>query len=187
MLPQKNNVSKHIIQTDEDVFKELFRRFFPKLYLFSYDFVKDRDIAREITHDSFLKYWENRNNLKPDSNAEAYLTTVCRNKCLNYLKHEKVILKFKEVILEEQIEKGMFSKILTDYSFESVDFEKLLVTIKHSIQNLPDQCRTVFELSRFKKKKYSDIASLLNISPKTVEAHISLALKRLRQDLKDFL
>jgi RNA polymerase sigma-70 factor (ECF subfamily) len=87
----------------------------------------------------------------------------------------------------DQSEQDILTKTLVDYNFETIDFEFLFEKINAAIKNLPEQCRIVFEQSRFKRKTYGEIATGLNISTKTVEAHISLALKKLREEIKEFL
>lgn len=187
MLLQKTKLVEGIIQGDKKSFETLFIDLFPRLYHFSFDFVKDKEIAKDIVHESFIRLWESKAGLKPDSNLEAFLITVCRNRCLNFLKHKKVILSYHERLTAEITEIEILSGILEDNSFGSIDYDILKAKITQAINSLPDQCRRVFEMSRFHKKKYSDIASILSISLKTVEAHMSLALKRLKVELKEFL
>lgn len=187
MLSKKIEAIKLLMQGDKSEFEKIFYEFFPKLYRFSYDFVKDRDLAREITHETFIKLWESKNNLQTDTNLEAFLFTICRNQCLNFIKHQKVIQKYREIKYVEHIEQEFLGTIINDYDFNRIDFENLEKKIRQSVANLPEQCRLVFKLSRFQNKKYSEIATQLNIAVKTVEAHISLALKKLRADLKEFL
>ncbi len=187
MLPQRDNVFKHIMQGDKSSFEQFFNEMFPKLYRFANDFVRDKEIAREIAQESFVTLWESLNNLKPDSNLDAYIITICRNKCLNFLKHKNVILHYQDSKNSENAELEILSNLLIETEFEEIDFIVLKDKVQKAIFNLPEQCRKVFELSRFKKKKYSEIASFLNISQKTVEAHISSALKKLRIELKEFL
>jgi RNA polymerase sigma-70 factor (ECF subfamily) len=187
MLSNKSNLIKGIIQGDRGSFETVFNEFFPRLYRFCSDFIKDNEVAKDIVLESFIRLWESRQLLRADTNLEAYLITICRNKCLNFIKHKKVILRFQEEIDKPSVELDYLQNILEDNNYSDFDFDLLAAKIDASIQNLPDQCRAVFILSRFGLKKYSEIASLLAISVKTVESHMSLALKRLRDDLKDFM
>lgn len=187
MLQQSSSVLSDLIQGNQNSFEKLFHDFFPKLYRFSYEFVKDKEIAREIAHESFIKLWEARQKLKPDSNIEAFLFTICKNSCLNFLKHKRVIINYQEEKSHTINEIEILEGALASQNFIPFDFAVLKEQIDNAINKLPEQCRNVFELSRFKKKKYHEIASILNISPKTVEAHISLALRKLRDDLREYL
>lgn len=187
MIRKQEGIIEQLVKGDKSTFEKIFYEYFPRLYRFAFDFVKDRDIARELTHETFVKLWESRANLASDSNLNALLYTICHRQCLNFLKHKKVLLKFQEIHQDESVDFNAPAEIITDHNFDKLDFEYLKKITYQSIQNLPEQCRLVFELSRFKNMKYSEIASALHISAKTVEAHITLALKRLREDLKDFL
>jgi RNA polymerase sigma-70 factor, ECF subfamily len=187
MIEGKNDVILQIIKGDKNAFEKTFYEFFPRLYRFSYDYVKDRDIAREISHETLIKLWESRNTLNSDTNLDGLLFTICRNQCLNYLKHQKVMLKYRDIKNSELNELEFQTNMLQDYNFNAMDLKNLEKKIQDAIGNLPEQCRSVFELSRFGNKKYAEIAAHLNIAQKTVEAHMSQALRRLREDLKDFL
>jgi RNA polymerase sigma-70 factor (family 1) len=176
-----------IIQGDAIAFEKLFYENFPKLYRFSMSFVRNGEVAREISQETFIRIWESKETLRVDTNLEALLFTICRNQCLNFLKHRKVILKYQKVVYEESLELDVLANLLNDDAFQNFDFDLLSQKIQQTINGLPDQCQTVFRLSRFGKKKYSEIAIQLKISVKTVEAHVSLALKKLRNELKDFL
>lgn len=187
MLPPKSIVLEPLLLEDQRVFEKLFHEFFPGMYHFTITFVHDTEIAKDIVHEAFIKLWETKHNLAPGSNLEAYLITICRNKCLNFLKHKKIMMQYQESKNSEIQEIDLLSGILTQNTINHIDYELLRYKADSAIKNLPVQCRHVFELSRFKKKKYSEIAIDLNISIKTVEAHISLALKKLREELKEFL
>lgn len=176
-----------VIQGNDIAFKKIFSENFPKLYRFSMSFVKDGEVAREISQETFIRLWESKETLRADTNLEALLFTICRNQCLNFLKHRKVILKYQKVVFEESLELDVLASLLNDTAFQNFDFDLLSKKIQQIIEGLPDQCQTVFKLSRFNRKKYSEIAIQLKISVKTVEAHVSLALKKLRNELKDFL
>jgi RNA polymerase sigma-70 factor (ECF subfamily) len=187
MVHQNSNWLTGLIQGDKDIFQKLYFEFYPKLYHFSFDLVKNSEIARDIVNETFVKLWETKNELRSDSNLEAYLITIARNKCFNFLKHKKIILQFQEIKTANSAELNLWEQVFTDNSFSTLDYEILKKKVDSAISNLPEQCRNVFLLSRFKRKKYSEIAAILKISQKTVEAHISLALKRLRDELQHFL
>jgi RNA polymerase sigma-70 factor (ECF subfamily) len=138
-------------------------------------------------NETFIKLWETKSDLRSDTNLEAYLITIARNKSFNFLKHKKIILQYQEVKTANSAELNLLEQIFTDNIYSGLDYELLKNKINTAINNLPEQCRKVFQLSRFRKKKYSEIAAILNISPKTVEAHISLALRKLKEELQNFL
>lgn len=185
-MPDRNsNWLTELIKGDKDIFQKIYFEFYPRLYHFSYDLVRSNDIAKDIVNETFIKLWETKSELRPDSNLEAYLITISRNKCLNFLKHKKIILQYQETAGLAELD--LWEQLFNDNIYANIDYDLLRKKVETAINNLPEQCRKVFQLSRFKKKKYSEIATILNISPKTVEAHISLALRRLKEDLKNYL
>lgn len=187
-MPDRNsNWLTGLTQGDKDIFQKIYFELYPKLYHFSYDIVRSNEIAKDIVNETFIKLWETKRELRPDSNLEAYLITIARNKSLNFLKHKKIILQYQEITNTNSAELNLREQLLNDNFYSNIDYELLKTKVEAAISNLPEQCRRAFQLSRFKKKKYSEIANILNISQKTVEAHISLALRRLREDLQNFL
>ena len=111
---------------------------------------------------------------------KAYLFSSVHNRCLNYLEQLNVRNKYQEQILQ----KGDITGLLTwEYYVES----ELQEHIEKAINQLPPQCRKIFIMNRFNDKSIAQIAEELEISPRTVEKHIEVALKKLRQELSDYL
>ncbi len=112
------------------------------------------------------------------SSLRAYLYKSVYHESLNYLKHKKVQRKYMEEAMMEY--KHRQAEV-------NVTDEELHRHLKHALGQLPEKCRTVFQLSRFEELKYQEIADKLGISLKTVESHMGKALKLLRLRLSDFL
>ncbi len=134
------------------------------------------DESKNLVHDVFIAVWEKYEDLPEDTNFRSYLFTSTRNRCLNYIRDRK-----KVVPLEGAHEQVTASE---DNSFEARELEK---EIELAINILPEKCRIVFEMSRYEELKYAEIAEKMNISVKTVEAHMSKALNMLRKALVNFL
>jgi len=160
-------------------FEQLFREQFEPLCGFAKGYIRDTDTAKEIVQDVFVNLWSKRDIIDPDKPVKAYLFTSVRNRCLNYIRDHK---KFQSYILDVETEER-FPSWEPGYLEEEETGRK----IESAMAKLPAKCREVFELSRFSEMKYSEIAEKLGISVKTVEVHISKALKILREELKELL
>lgn len=139
-------------------------------------YVGDLDESKNIVHEVFIAVWEKFETLPGDTNFRSYLYTAVRNRCLNYIRDRKKQVAFESV--SEEIEAD------EEQAIEVAELEK---EIEMAINTLPEKCRIVFEMSRYEELKYAEIALKMNISVKTVEAHMSKALSLLRKALVNFL
>jgi len=165
---------------DEDAFNYIFYAYYKGLVLYAKEFTGDMDTAEEIVQGFFVKFWTEREQIRITSSVKAYLVKSVCNKCLDFLKHRKIMDKHNK-----EIQKG--PPDIVDEGEEVIMTYELKEKIEKSINALPGNCREIFKKSRYEGKKYREIAGELGISVKTVEAQIGKALKKLREDLKDFL
>jgi RNA polymerase sigma-70 factor (ECF subfamily) len=170
---------------DKNSFKGIFNEYYQPLWHLSQHYLEDKDEAKEVVQDAFVKLWEIRQELNPDSNLRNFLFTLVKNNCLNILKRRQILLKHHEKIrwIEMHYQYESLSRLGEDY----LEFDELKTKIDTAIRNLPEHCRVVFEMSRFEELKNREIAEKLGVSQKTVEAHLTKALKILRSELKDYL
>ena len=126
-----------------------------------------------------LELWRRRESLARDTSPQAYLFQSTRNRALNHVRHERV---------ERKVEPIMSTRSDIDASApaELVE-EEIEVALRNAVAELPERCREVFELSRTGGLKYSEIAAVLGISVKTVEAQMGKALRSLRVKLAQWL
>jgi RNA polymerase sigma-70 factor (ECF subfamily) len=168
------------LSQDSQAFELLFRKYFRRLCIFSNKFLNDPEESKEIVQESFTRLWEGREEIDYEQNLEALMFRIIQNSCINKLRHDKVKSKYIEI----------YKMVYVDNAISSHEFfiaNELNDRINLSISNLPPRCKSVFELSRFEGLKYNQIATLLNISVKTVEAQMSKALKILRSELRNYL
>jgi RNA polymerase sigma-70 factor (ECF subfamily) len=172
---------------DEAAFKVIYNRFAPRLYYFVYEYVPQNDIVENIVQDTFMALWDKRSKLADNTNLGAYLFTVAKNNCLYKLRDQRYKQKLFESanINEPELKANLVALDVLDTSV--IAFTEIEQIIRDTLNQLPPQCRTVFNLSRFEEKKNKEIADELGISLKAVEAHISKALKLFRVSLKDYL
>ena len=160
------------------LFEQLFKEHFVYLCNYANQYIHDTNSAKDIVQKVFINMWENREKMDTNRSIPSYLFTSVRNRCLNYIRDHK---KYRSKVLDLDIHD-------IDQSYEENDWEAddLKLKIEAALHQLPEKCRLVFEMSRYKSMKYKDIAEELDISVKTVEAHISKALKSLRVNLADY-
>lgn len=150
------------------------------MYSYAYTILKDEVQSEEMVQGVFLKLWEKKSHIKVEQSIKSYLYRMVHNDCMNVLKHENVKAKFvKEKIYTMQNENESAGK-----KIQATELEERL---RAALRELPEQCRTIFQLSRFEEMKYREIADHLGIAEKTVENQMGKALKLLRLRLADYL
>lgn len=162
----------------ERAFNYIFRKYFKALCAQANLYVNDLDKAQSLVQDCFIKLWVNRENAGEIKNLPSYLTSMVRNKCIDYIRKEKSLKNLHESAEKETVEIYSGDGTLK-HEFE----EKLIV----ALAALPERSRMAFEYSRFEQLTYKEIAEKMGISVKAVEALVSRALKALRIELKDYL
>jgi len=163
---------------DEEAFQTLFLKYYSAMCRFANQLLNDRELAEEIAQDMFVKIWEKRAFLNIETSVKHYFFRSVRNHCLNHIQHEKIKKQYANKIME-----SAHQEINTEQYYLEIDLVK---RIEKSIASLPPKRMEIFRLSREHGLKYKEIADKLGISVKTVEAQMGLALKYLREDLKDF-
>jgi len=164
---------------DEKIFGQVYKTHFKNLYAYAFSILKNEVAAEEMVQNVFLKIWEKREQLPADIPLRAYVYRSVHNESLNYLKHQKIKSRYKlHVVSTAKTHEHIISK------HSHSELEKKL---RIALNELPEQCRTIFQMSRFEELKYREIAVRLNISVKTVENQMGKALKFLRTKLIDFL
>lgn len=164
---------------DEVVFEQIFRQFHPMLCRYAHTILKDVEAAEEIVQDVFLKIWEKRESLVITVSVKSYLYRAVHNSCLNLVDKKK-----KEVRMDEVPLKIVHQSAAPVEDIQTRELEK---AIAGALDQLPEQCRKVFELSRFGNMKYREIAEMLGISIKTVENQMGKALRIMREQLATYL
>jgi RNA polymerase sigma-70 factor (ECF subfamily) len=171
-----------LIQSDELVaFKEIYNRYWYKLYVFTNKRLRCKEASEEIVQNFFTKFWQNRNAIKINESLKAYLFSSISYLIINHLKKEALknqYLQLSYIAFDEQLDNS---------TEDIVHLNDLKSIIDKELEKLPIRCRSVFELSRKGNKSNKEIARILNISEKTVENHITNAIRYLRANLKGSL
>lgn len=165
---------------DEAVFERVFKNHFKILHSYAFTMLKDEAVAEDVVQNVFVRLWNNVEEANIQSSVTAYLYRAVHNESLNVIKHEKVKSAHKLYVAHSM-------KNETDNASKKVLQSELEQKLLTAMNELPEQCRTIFQLSRFEELKYQEIADKLSISIKTVENQMGKALKLLRMKLVDFL
>ena len=177
-MENDKNLFLQINQGNKQGFELLFKTYYAPLTLFARSYIPDQDDCEEIVQDFFLKLWENRTRITITLSVKSYLFSSIRNRCLNYIKHQKIKQGYQLEMMN-----APFDERQTANYFMEID---LIEKINNCIEALPSRRKEIFLLSREHGLKYREIADQLGISIKTVETQMGQALKELRENLKDF-
>lgn len=159
-------------------FEVVYKYYFPFLYSYATQYVEKED-AKEVVQETMLWLWENKKTLIAEMSLKSLLFTIVKNKCLNRTNHTHIKNRIYAAIQEKH-----------EKTFDDPDFylENELFTLFHkALNNLPEEVREVFEMSRMDGMTHKEIAERLNVSRQTVNYRLSKALKILRVELEDYL
>lgn len=169
-------------------FSQFFEENKEKFLSFAYSYIRNRADAEDLLMESMIALWENRDKWKQESNMHALLLTIIKNKALNYLAHEQVRLRAEENINgHKQQELKLRISTLEACNPSSIFDSEIQQIVHKTLDNLPQQSRRVFVLSRYHDMPNKKIAEQLGLSVKSVEFHMTKTLKILRRELKDYL
>lgn len=171
---------------DQKALESLFSIYFPRLNDFARNVVKDDVISQDIVQDVFVKVWEKRVDIE-SINLEAFLFRLVRNRCIDYIKHLKVVNnRMQEIQISSKYEELYRIDFMGNEPYVLIE-QELKLKIEKTIQSLPERCREVFILSRTNGLKNKEIAEKLNINIKNVERHLNRALQSFRKNFSEDL
>ena len=180
-MEYQNEISEStaIRQGDETVFDAVFRRYYAPLCRYATGLTDgDPDEAEDLVQQTFVKLWERRASLDIAWSVKAYLYKMVHNAALNRLRHQQTKNKYQQFNVQQ---------LDTQHAPPEDTAPELRERLHRALNELPPQCRNIFELSRFEALKYREIADQLNISIKTVETQMGKALRLMRLQLADYL
>lgn len=180
MTPQNTARLKAIRKGNIFEYELLFRAYYQPLLSYAKSIIKLDADAEEIVQDIFFVLWKNRKSLDIHTSFSAYLYKSVYNNCLQHLRREKIKLNF-------QMDKQNWNYHESMSPGEILQYNELYDKINRIVNELPENCQTIFKLNRFNGMKYSEIAEKLAISIKTVEANMTKALKHLRRQMNEYV
>lgn len=168
-----SEIISRIKRGDEIAFKILYEKYWEQLFISAYNLIKHREVCEDILQEIFIKIWNNREKIEIKTSLKSYLYTSVLYKVYDQFRKDKGI--FKEELFEN------YNNRIQITTPESKLIQKELeAQLNTSIEKLPEKSKIVFKLSRMEQMSHKEIAEQLNISTKTVEAHITKSLKILR-------
>jgi len=162
-------------QDDQRAFEQIYNRYASPLYASAYNLLRNKEVCEDLVQELFINFWSRRHSLRIHS-LQAYLYKSVRNSVLMYVRSVRTHLDMAAIE----------NNIAMLYSPEGRLLEKEVgVALQRSMEQLPDKCREIFYLSRKQQLSNKEIATLLHISPKTVENQITIALRRIKGVMRE--
>jgi len=138
------------------------------------------DTSEDLVQEFFYQFWKNRETFTVRLSLNAYLYQSIRNNALHHLEHLAIRRSYAEKLRGEQRETAPAPEP------QSAELNDLTRVIENTLNQMPERCSRIFRMNRFDGKKYREIAAILSISVKTVEAEMGKALQIFRKSLKDY-
>lgn len=164
----------------EDAFSFIFIKYYSNLFSYARRILNDDSEAQECVQATFCHIWDIRDRLVIRDSIKSYLYRSIYNRCITVIRQKKLLAKYEDVGLLDLY----FSTIIQDSQAEMrlIDSETRQVILQ-TIDSLPKKCKEIFVKCKIEGQSYADVANSLNISVKTVESQMAIALKRLREKL----
>lgn len=173
------NFFEQISKGDKKVFDEMFLLYYKELCRFAIVFMHNKDDSEEVVQKLFVRLWEKRKHLTQPENTRSFLYKSVYNESLKLLKSKATRKKYN-------LQFAFQSKIESDEN-ETIDFSTFLPHLKNAIDKLPEKCRQIFVLNKLEGLTQKEISEILDISTKTVENQVAIAITKLRAELKPYL
>ncbi len=178
-----NNDEKFLLgqlaKGDHGSYQKLFYTYYKDLCRFCVRYVRSHEVSEEIVQDVFIYLWEKREVINISVSFKSYLFTAVRNKSINYLKLQLPKDQAKDDIANFEIAGS-------DNVESQLTYKELSQKVNDAIESLPKKCKQIFLLSRESGYTYREIAGELDISVKTVENQMVIALRKLREHLSPY-
>ena len=157
-------------------FNRLFDNYYTPMCYLASKYLVDMDLSRSLVQEVFVDLWTRREKISVDYSVKSYLFNMVKNRSIDHLRRHK-----KNIQLTESEEEMIYAPF-----HDIIEEAELNHRINASINELPEKCREIFLLCRFEGMKYAEIARKLDISVKTVEMQMGIALKKMRSSLSDY-
>lgn len=185
-MPHGIDLEKHWIlqvskEHDENAFRQLFDLYYAPLVHYSSYIIRSHSLAEEVVSEVFINLWNNRAKLLEVHDFKKYIYTSTKYKTIDYIRKAKNLTFI-------HLDKQDFEECIIYNNPEDIFIEEeVRERIEAAILRLPEKCRLVYRMIKEEQMKYNEVAELLDISPKTVENQMVIAMKRIREELLTYL
>lgn len=164
-------------------YEELFKQTYPRLLGYCSLFIHNQAQANDLVQECFVRLWEKRSTISASQSVESLLFVMLRNRCLNYLRDQKLHVSDKNINLVGENELQHLYQLDLAGKEEKTLEEKLIEAIRESVEKLPEKRKLVFVKTKIEGKKNKEVAEELNISVKAVEKHLHQAKEQIRKEM----
>jgi len=172
-------IFERMAEGDQRALRFFFDKYYDNLCNYVNLYIHDKTVSEDIVQDIFIWFWEKKGKIKIDTSVKSYLFSASRNKYLNHIRNEKCHHSIQSTI-NSDVETIVYPD---DEVIDSIHLEKIINT---SIGNLPPRCREVYLLRKNEELSNKEIAFRMDISEKTVENQMTIALKKLKEQLSPY-
>ena len=167
---------RKMLEGHENALKDLLHDYHNYLVVVGMRYLPDRQRVEDVIHDVFADLWNSKKEIQIQSGVKSFLRGAVVNKCLAIIRKEKRITLVEEHSYDLETNEASAEQLL--------DVKNLREVLNDIIETLPPKCKEVFLLSRVEGLSQKEIAEKLDISKKTIENHMTKALRTLRMELK---
>ena len=178
LIGNDSEIFEAIKRDDSGAYEIVFREYYRPMTAYAFRFLGDLSASESIAQDVFLRLWQKRHEIMITSSLQHYLFRSVKNNCINYIEHEKIKTGYQDFVIKNEADRSEYSEFFLEFG--------LMKKIQTAIAALPEKRQEIFRLAREDGLKYREIADRLQISIKTVETQMTLALKQLRESLKEY-
>ena len=181
-------IVKKFIEGDIDAFESIYNACYPKAYYFALKFIGNAATSQDLVQDVFLSLWESKESLNPEKPVEPYIMVSVKNKCLNHLRDSLSKIKASQSLQKKALTINLQAlQQFNNSTFDTIATDNLREHMNTSLSKMPEKTRDAFVLNRFNNMSYQQIATKHGVSERNIEYRINDALRKLKEDLKDFL
>jgi len=179
--PIESDLVTAVKHGDTGAFDKLFAYYSKRLYHFALSYLKSKEDAEGVVQEVFLRIWKNRKRLKPELSFQSYLFKITYHRILEHFRQNGSRLSLRHTLIEESVH-------FTEDSSKRLNYQMLLDKVETVIEQLPPRQREILIMRKKEAIPVKEIASQLGLSPKTIENHLTAALKKVKDELgEEFL